>query len=67
MKSPAPHDIVVRVPRYGTVPPSKEVLETAKRLAEASGTIFKPNDTIDPHSAEGESAVSTDRMSHPKL
>jgi len=48
-------NVIVTVPRYGTLPPPPDVLRTAQKLMEKSGKIFKSNDNIDPHSAEGES------------
>ncbi|KAG9051163.1 hypothetical protein FS837_011278 [Tulasnella sp. UAMH 9824] len=55
MKGTAQPNIVIRVPRYGTVPAPPEVIEAAKKLSEKSGIPLKPNETIDPHSNVGES------------
>lgn len=58
MKGTPQPNVVIRVPRYGTVPAPPEVIEAAKKLSEKSGTPFKPAETIDPHSNVGESVVS---------
>lgn len=58
MKGTPQPNVVIRVPRYGTVPAPPEVIEAAQTLSEKSGTPLKPHETIDPHSNVGESVVS---------
>ncbi|KAG8858787.1 hypothetical protein FRB96_004924 [Tulasnella sp. 330] len=54
MKTHAAPDMVVRVPRHGTIPPPPAVVEAAKKLVESEGGILKAEETVDPHSPEGE-------------
>jgi len=54
MKVTQKADVVLRVPRYGTVTPPREILDAARKVA----NNFKPGETIDPHSPEGESVVN---------
>lgn len=59
MKTHAAADMVVRVPRHGTIQPPPAVLEAAKKLVESEGGTLKAEETVDPHSPEGEGVVST--------
>jgi len=58
MKSQASHDITVIVPRHGTLPPAKNVLNAAKTIVEQQGGVLKANESVDPHSPEGESVAN---------
>lgn len=58
MRVPPTKNVVIRVPRFGTIPPAPEVIETAKKIVERQGGIFRPEETIDPHGTEGEGLVS---------
>jgi len=58
MRTQAAHDIVVKVPRHGTVAPSPDVLEVARKIVESEGGILKAEETVDPHSSEGEGVAN---------
>lgn len=58
MKVQKSADVVIKVPRYGTLPAPPAVIDAAKKLVEREGGHLRAEETIDPHSPEGEAVVS---------
>ncbi|KAG8991868.1 hypothetical protein FRB94_012203 [Tulasnella sp. JGI-2019a] len=58
MRTQAARDVVMKVPRHGTIAPPPAVLEMARKIVESEGGILKAEETVDPHSSEGEGVVN---------